>query len=266
MTTTASPNVFIMDENFHLPHLDRTRRIWLYLPAGYADSEERYPVLYMHDGQNLFDEHNAFGREWELDETLDEWNGKIIVVGIDNGMEHRMPEFMLHDHPEHGPGEGASYLKDIVEALKPVIDSNFRTLAGRESTGIAGSSMGGLISLYAGIYFPHIFGSVGIFSPALWLDAPGVFSEAKNAVERFTQPQRWYFYGGAMESETMVAEVATMVKILRESPLVNVTYQIDSSGIHDEELWKNYFRYFYAWYTGIVPDHKIEKESDIKID
>lgn len=270
MTGTATDNVSILDEAFYLPSLGRHRRIWAYLPHGYAQSEERYPVIYMHDGQNLFDELNAFGAEWGIDETLDAENGKVIVIGIDNGAEHRMSEYMLHDHSEHGPGEGGLYLKDITEVLKPWIDSRLRTQPGREHTAVAGSSMGGLISLYAGLHFPRVFGVVGIFSPALWVDAPRIFQEAKealsaNAGSHSDPAQRWYFYGGALESETMVAEVATMVKIFQEQPGADVTYQLDATGTHDEAVWKNYFPNFYKWFVGEKPAEVLETESDIRV-
>lgn len=272
MTTTASENVSILDEQFLLPTLGRQRRLWVYLPEGYHASSERYPVIYMHDGQNLFDEFNAFGNEWGIDETLDAEHGKVIVIGIDNGEEHRMAEYMLHDHPDHGAAEGAAYLKDIMETLKPFVDSKLRTKPEREHTCIAGSSMGGLISVYAGIYFPHVFGTVGIFSPAIWLDAPRIFSEVQEVEGReAVKPkegasQRWYFYAGALESETIVAEVATMVKILREYEHLNVTYQIDSDGVHDEVLWKNYFPDFYKWFTRKKHAVVLEQASHIKIE
>jgi len=272
MSHTATENVSILDESFFFPSLARHRRIWVYRPADYETSGEKYPVIYMHDGQNLFDELNAFGTEWGIDETLDAERGKVIVIGIDNGAEHRMSEYMLHDHPEHGPAEGANYLKDVTEVLKPYVDSILRTRPEKQYTCIAGSSMGGLISFYAGLYFPHIFGAVGVFSPALWLDAPRVFSEAEEILKRDTNPdqgvpsQRWYFYGGALESETMIAEVATMVKIMRESPRADVTYQIDAGGIHDEAVWKNYFPNFYKWFTGKKPPEILETESHIKIE
>ena len=271
MKTTATENVYILDEQFHLPSLQRTRKIWVYLPKGYTDTEKRYPVIYMHDGQNLFDDLHAFGSEWGIDETLDAERGNMIIIGIENGAEHRMSEYMLYDHPDHGAAEGILYLKDICEVLKPFVDSALRTKPDREHTCIAGSSMGGLISFYAGLYFPQIFGVVGIFSPALWLDAPRIFTEVQEVAERnihsneFLPSQRWYFYAGAMESETMVAEVASMVKIFRQYHYMDITYQIDAGGIHDEAVWKNYFPEFYKWIIGQKPAEILEKESDIKI-
>lgn len=272
MRATNIENVYILDDHFYFPSLNRTRRIWVYLPNGYEATDVRYPVIYMHDGQNLFDEANAFGTEWEIDETLDRHHGKIIVIGIENGEAHRMAEYMMHDHPEHGPGEGSLYLSDITEVLKPYVDKLLRTRPEKAYTCIAGSSMGGLISLYAGLYFSHVFGIVGVFSAAIWLDAPGIFVEAQTLLNRLhadggnTNSQRWYFYAGAMESETMAAEVATMVKLFREYPQLDVTYQIDAAGIHDEALWKNYFPEFYKWMTGKKSAATLEWESDVKLD
>ena len=272
MTSTATDNVFILNEQFYFPSLGRHRRIWVYLPKDYDSSGLRYPVIYMHDGQNLFDELNAFGREWGIDETLDAAHGKVIVVGIDNGLEHRMAEYMLYDHPEHGPAEGMNYLQDIAMALKPFVDGILRTLPQKEHTAIAGSSMGGLISLYAGLYFPQLFGAVGIFSPALWLDAPKIFMEVQEISERNAlafagqPPQRWYFYAGAQETETLVAEVATIVKIFRNYPHLDVTYQIDGNGVHDEAVWKDYFPNFYKWIVGKKPAVLLESESDLRIE
>ncbi|MBC7904992.1 MAG: alpha/beta hydrolase [Gemmatimonadaceae bacterium] len=271
MFGTATDNVSILDENFYFPSLNRHRRLWVYLPKDYHTSDQHYRVIYMHDGQNLFDEFNAFGSEWGIDETLDAENGKVIVIGIDNGAEHRMSEYMLHDHPDHGSAEGSLYLKDITEVLKPWVDNNLRTLHEPKDTAIAGSSMGGLISLYAGLYFPHIYGVVGIFSPAIWLDAPRIFQEAdevlaKNSYSQTETPQRWYFYGGALESENMVAEVATMVKIFRKHPFIDVTYQIDAGGTHDEVVWKNYFPNFYKWFTGMTSAETLEEQSHLRLD
>ncbi len=272
MTATNVENVFVLEDSFYFPSLQRFRRLWVYLPKNYNSSGESYPVIFMHDGQNLFDDLTAFGSEWGIDETLNTEHGNMIVIGIENGSEHRMAEYMLHDNTDHGKAEGALYLKDISEVLKPYVDSVLRTKPERENTCIAGSSMGGLISLYAGLYFPHLFGTIGVFSPALWLDAPGIFSEVQDVVRKnmpggASEPiQRWYFYAGARETETLVAEVATMVTIFRQYPFMEVTYQIDSTGIHDEAVWKNYFPGFYNWFIGKKPAVILEKESDIKIE
>ncbi|MEO7523842.1 MAG: alpha/beta hydrolase-fold protein [Ferruginibacter sp.] len=225
----------------------------------------------MHDGQNLFDNLHAFGSEWGIDETLNAEEGKVVVIGIENGAGQRMAEYMLHDHPEHCMAEGALYLKDICEIIMPDVDSLLCTKSGRENTSIAGSSMGGLISLYAGLYFPHLFGTVGIFSPAIWLDLPSIFTEVQAVAMKnmsgweSNSAQRWYFYAGTRETETLVAEVETMVTIFRQYPQMEVTYQIDAGGIHDEAVWKNYFPEFYTWLIEKKPSELLELESDIKI-
>lgn len=269
MEGSATENVSILEEAFFLPSLGRNRRIWLYKPTDYDSSGKNYPVIYMHDGQNLFDEMSAFGSEWGVDEALDAERAEVIVIGIDNGSEHRMSEYMLYDHPEHGIAEGAKYLKDIAEILKPFVDRVLRTQPEKKTTCIAGSSMGGLISLYAGLYLPNIFGAVGVLSPALWLNSPQVFSETKKMLDQHANAeaiQRWYFYAGALESETMITEVATIVKIMQESSAADVTYQLDKSGVHDEAVWKNYFPELYRWLVGKKPAQLLEMESDIKID
>src|SRR4028118_1160322 len=103
---TASKNVHILDTSFPISILDRTRRIWLYLPRSYATSKKKYRVLYMHDGQNLFDDSTSFSGEWEVDETMDKMSDPCIVVGIDNGGVKRMNEYNPHPIEEFGKGEG----------------------------------------------------------------------------------------------------------------------------------------------------------------
>ena len=170
--TTASKNISILSENFEMPQLNRKRRVWLYLPPDYETSNESYPVVYMHDGQNLFDSSTSNYGEWNVDETLDklvkEKNLKLIVVGIDNGGSKRLDEYSPWINEKYGGGKGDLYLDFIIETLKPYIDSNYKTLKDKNNTAIIGSSMGGLISHYAGLKYPKIFGKIGVFSPAFW--------------------------------------------------------------------------------------------------
>src|ERR1700680_1042692 len=175
--STAQPNVYVLPTPFVIPDLNRERTVRIYLPPGYTHGKRRYPVLYMHDGQNLFDEAtaNAAG-EWGVDEKLNalaKSRGlKGIVVGIDHGGAERSHELNSWDNPEFGKGEGAQYLSFIVDVLKPWIDQHSRTLRDRRHTMIMGSSMGGLISSYAISRYPQVFGGAGIFSPAYWLPPP----------------------------------------------------------------------------------------------
>lgn len=150
------------------PQLDNHRDIFVWLPPSYADNPStHYPTLYMHDGQNLFDANTSFSGEWAVDETLtalaDEQH-EAIVIGISNTRQ-RMTEYNPFD-TRFGKGQGAAYIAFILETLKPLIDTEFRTLPDPENTGLAGSSMGGLISLY-GLFATDAFGFAGIFSPHL---------------------------------------------------------------------------------------------------
>ena len=168
---TASFNVKVMDTAFFMPQLNRTRRIWIYLPPSYRATKIYYPVLYMHDGQNLFDNATSYSGEWGIDEYLDSiftlGKKEVIVVGIDNGLSKRMNEYNPYSFRQYGKGEGDEYVDFLVKNLKPFIDKHYRTLPGKKDTYIAGSSMGGLISLYAVLKYPAVFGGAGIFSSRL---------------------------------------------------------------------------------------------------
>jgi predicted alpha/beta superfamily hydrolase len=247
-THHSAVNVSIVNEAFHIPQLGRDRRIWIYKPAIYDTSDKTYPVIYMQDGQNLFDEGTAFGEEWGIDETLNGLSAECIVVGIDNA-ETRMTEYNFKDHEEYGAGEGEKYIRFIVETLKPYIDENFKTNPAREHTHIAGSSMGGLVSLYAAMYFAETFGGAGIFSPSLWLvpDAP---EEFKRLAEKNKElPQRFYFYGGAQEGGDMLTHINSMAKMLHEFPQYTIDLHVDPLGDHSEYRWRNMFQSYYTWLT-----------------
>jgi predicted alpha/beta superfamily hydrolase len=245
-TQHSALNVEVIEEAFYMPQLDRSRRIWVYKPSGYYQNDKCFPVIYMHDGQNLFDEATAFGEEWGIDETLNSLLADCIIVGIDNS-EHRMREYNFNDHEEHGHGEGRKYVEFITETLKPVIDLNFRTKPEREYTHIAGSSMGGLISLYGAMCFPETFGGAGVFSPSLWL-VPGAKEELRKVAKANTRyPQRYYFYGGEKEGDDMVTHINTIAELLRQYPQYAVDVEIHNEGEHSEYHWRNKFPDYYAW-------------------
>lgn len=239
-------NVEVIDEDFYMPQLDRSRRIWVYKPAGYFKTDKRFPVIYMHDGQNLFDDATAFGEEWGIDETLNSLSAQCIVVGIDNS-EYRMTEYNFKDSEEYGRGEGRKYIEFIIDTLKPVIDLNFRTKPGREFTHIAGSSMGGLISLYGAMYFPKTFGGAGVFSPSLWI-VPGAEKDLKNAAKLNSRyPQRYYFYGGEKEGSNMVEHINDVTNLLKKYAKYTVDVEIHAEGEHSEYHWRNKFADYYEW-------------------
>lgn len=245
---TASPQVRIMDTAFQIPQLNRTRRIWVYLPKGYAGSAKIYPVLYLQDGQNLFNEKTAAFGEWGVDECLDSLQQKTgkecIVVGIDHGGDKRLTEYNPYDHPQLGKGEGAAYAAFLAKTLKPYIDAKYRTRKGPENTFVAGSSMGALISLYTAIQYPTVFSTAGLFSPSL-AQAPMLYTD----VEKFTtgsQP-RFYLYAGGKESATMVSDLKKLGDILQKKQRFNIRTVVSPLGQHNEASWRQEFAAFYLW-------------------
>jgi predicted alpha/beta superfamily hydrolase len=242
-----SDNVYIIDKAFYMPQLQRSRRIWLYLPPEYRTSRQHYPVLYMQDGQNLFEDWSAFGEEWGIDETLNAVKSKCILVGIDNAMDRRLNEYALHDHERYGKGEGASYLSFLVNTLKPYIDETYRTLSGREHTFIAGSSLGALISFYAMLHFPGTFGAAGIFSPAFWI-APDLERETQStAGQNSSIPQRYYFYWGKKESAEMASNATIITGLLKTYEHCTLKTVVNEKGTHSETEWRAAFPRFYKW-------------------
>lgn len=246
---TASPQVFLMDSAFFIPQLNRYRKIWVYLPKGYFKDQKRsYPVLYMQDGQNLFDEALAPFGEWGIDECLDTLQQQIdfecIVVGIENSATHRLTEYNPFDNEQYGKGEGNEYVDFLVNTLKRRIDSTYRSLKAPSNTFIAGSSMGGLISLYALMKYPDIFGAAGIFSPSLWM-APAIYKTA--AETRWKDLHRIFFYAGGKETATMVRDMKRMEGILSKDDPVDTREIIFPLGEHSEKYWRMQFPNFYRW-------------------
>jgi len=155
-------------------YLDHDRDLVIYLPPGYdADPSARYPVLYMHDGQNLMDPAtSAFGVAWEVDDTTEALiaDGRIeplIIVGVYNSPA-RIDEYTPVADPEHGGGRADDYGRFLAEELKPDIDATYRTRPEASVTGLAGSSLGGLVSLYLGMERPETFTRLGVVSPSVW--------------------------------------------------------------------------------------------------
>lgn len=156
--------------------LGNTRDLRIYLPASYTtDTERLYPVLYMHDGQNLFDAATAaFGVEWEVDERVDTLSAaglmeEVLVVGIDNTAD-RISEYTPTADATYGGGDGEAYTAFVVGEVKPWVDQHLRTRCEPEHTAVMGSSLGGLLSFYMGLTRPEVFGHAGAVSPSFWWD------------------------------------------------------------------------------------------------
>lgn len=243
--STASKNVRIIDTAFYIPQLKRKRTVRIYLPEDYSVSKKRYPVLYMHDGQNLFDETTGFAGEWGVDEFMDSVKlKKAIVVGIDNGAGKRMNEYNPYDHKDFGKGEGAQYIDFLVKSLKPFIDKKYRTLKDKQNTSISGSSMGGLISFYALVKYPAVFGAAGVYSPAFWT-APDLFESIRTKGKLINS--KIYFFAGKLEGDRMVNDALKMYQAMRKVSKSKMKLVIKDEGKHNEATWRKDFPDFYKW-------------------
>ncbi len=261
--STASPNVHLLDSAFYMPQLDRHRRIWIYLPEDYQTSGKRYPVLYMQDGQHVFDEATSQGRigpiEWGVDEVIDAATDKCIVVAINHQTDYkdRLPEYYFRPNEQNPEIEGPRYLAFIAETLKPYIDTHYRTLPDKANTGLAGSSMGGLITLYGGLAYPDVFGTLGVFSPSIWLD----FGNIENELTSLTNianihTQRYYFYAGMSENRRkpdntfvhMHDDVQRAIGLLRQAANPEIELAAREDGRHGALYWREAFPAFYAWF------------------
>ncbi|MDB5195730.1 MAG: hypothetical protein JWP88_100 [Flaviaesturariibacter sp.] len=245
--STANSHVHIIDTAFFMPQLNRYRRIWIYLPESYSSSKRKYPVLYMHDGQNVFDALYGFGGEWGVDEALDTLGpkfGESIVVGIDHGGDKRLNEYSPYDMEKYGKGEGDQYVDFLVKTLQPYINKHYRTSRKAADTYVAGSSMGGLISLYAILKYPKKFGGAGVFSPAFWI-APSI----KEAIAKRGRKVKGkvYFYAGKLESESMVPDMLNVFQCLHKVSKAKMVSVIRSEGKHNEPTWQQEFPLFYKW-------------------
>lgn len=248
--STVTRSVSVLDTAFHMPQLNRTRRVWLYLPPDYATSNKRYPVLYMHDGQNVFDAATSYAGEWGVDEALDslhaagDWGA--IVVAVDHAGAGRVVEYSPWP-TRLGGAEGEAYVEFLVKTLKPWIDARYRTRPERAHTGIAGSSMGGLISFYAALKYPEVFGRAGVFSPAFWI-APAAYDFA--ARSKPLTDTRFYIISGGREvaagerSGVYQRDQERMIATLTAAgfrPGSEIFATIAADGAHSEWFWRREF-------------------------
>lgn len=248
---TRSVNVQIIYDSLYMPQLGRTRTIWLYLPPDYHTTNKKYPVLYMHDGQNLFDHATSFVGEWEVDETLDSLAALgyeiPIVVGINNGQHQRIDELTPWPNDKYGGGDGEAYLKFLTETLKPKIDSAYRTKPQARYTGIMGSSLGGLISFYGGLAYNNVFGIIGAFSPSFWFSDQVYNFIATNAVS-LAPYTRLLLLGSQIEDEDMAPHLNRVNNSIKAdlSP-DNSKLVITADGEHSEWYWRREFPNAIIW-------------------
>lgn len=262
-SSTAAENVHTMSEDFYIPQLDRNRRIWIYLPPDYDQSGESYPVIYMHDGQNLFDVKTSFAGEWEVDETFNDMASRgynvPIVVGIDNGGSHRADEYLpYYLDPLNAGGEGNEYMAFIVETLKPHIDNNYRTLSDRDNTAIIGSSFGGLISFYGAIKYQDVFSKCAPFSPAYWANQEQMFADL--AETGFQHDVRFYQNAGENEGDQYIVAMHQMEQALNNEGFNNTHSIVIPGGNHNETTWAADFENAYLW---LFPEYSSNTGTNI---
>jgi predicted alpha/beta superfamily hydrolase len=250
-STQFMPQKFIIEDDFEIPQLGKRRRCWALVPHDYYHSKKRYPVLYLQDAQNLFNEHAPFGN-WAIDQKLsiltEMGMGDLIIIAIEHGDKDRIKEYSPFDTEQFGPGEGALYAKFIVETLKPYVDKKFRSLPHRIHTGIGGSSMGGLISVYTAINYPATFSKWMIFSPSFWLSSE-IFKEARSFDNN--EPSFVYLYGGRKESALMEEQLKSFTQILASKALNNryIYYKLSlhATAKHNEAYWGAEFPKAVKW-------------------
>lgn len=241
--STASKQVSSF--SIEAPQLSTTKKIWVYLPQNYSENKKKYPVIYLHDGQNLFDKSTSFSGEWNIDEALDSLHAEMIVIGIEHGNEKRIDELTPFKNEKHGGGNADKYLDFIVNVLKPQIDKNYRTLKKSESTFIGGSSLGGLVSYYATLKYPGTFSKALIFSPSFWFSNE-IYSLSEKSPKTNT---KMYFLCGDSEDESMVYDLSRMTDLLKlkvNSPS-QIEIQVIEGGQHNEKLWREAFPKAYLW-------------------
>ena len=221
------------------PQLRNHRTVDVYLPASYSEGRRRYPIVYMQDGQNLSDPAVAFGGQtWRLEDGLN-WlaqrGTEAIVVGLWN-TPGRLGEYSPFPDPKHGGGDGDKYLRFLIDTVKPRIDGEYRTRKDRDSTVIAGSSMGGLISLFAFFRRPSPFGRALVMSPSIWFGAGEILRQVGRA--RSTRGKLYLDIGTAEGAQT-VKNTRVMNRLLRKKGYrrENLWY-IESEGArHSEPDW-----------------------------
>lgn len=261
------PKVHLISEEFEIPQLNKKRKVWALLPHDYDTSDEHYPVLYLQDAQNLFNENSPYGN-WQIDKKLavmsDYGIGKIIVIAIEHAEKERIVEYNV-GKTLLGEGQGKKYMRFLADTLKPFVDKNFRTKPERESTGIGGSSMGGLISIFSGLMYPEVFGKLMVFSPSLW-----VIPKLKFSFLDVFEPMdtKIYLYAGGDESETMVKHVKKFRKKLLKHEAaqskMSIQLSINMEGKHSETYWSDEFPKAVEWlfFADRAGDEMVDLEED----
>jgi predicted alpha/beta superfamily hydrolase len=246
------PIVEIISEEFYIPQLERYRKVWALLPFDYYISNKNYPVLYLQDAQNLFNEGSGYGN-WEIDKKLsilaEYGRGDVIVIAVEHGSEERIKEYIFDNDNIANGSEGKKYIRFITDTLKPFVDQNYRTKRDRENTGIGGSSLGALISIYSGFLYPEVYSKLLIFSPSLWVEPNNNFPMMNF---RIPYKMKIYLYGGGQEGSKMVKRIRVFEEYLKRWEKKNLfdfefKTSINPEGTHSEFYWSQEFPRAIEW-------------------
>lgn len=227
------------------------RLVYLYLPEDWKTSGKRYPVLYMFDGHNVFfDSHATYGKSWGMGEYMDENNKQMIIVAVECNHEghQRLSEYSPVDvvFPDAGAvtGRGKQYMDWLVGTLKPYIDSNYPTLPDRENTSIAGSSMGGLMSLYAVCEYNNVFQKAACISPSFWIAKDKILDIVANS--DIADDSSVYIDYGSLElpDHSNSSEALFSVARLLLTRRARVALKIVPGGAHNESSWQKQIPHF----------------------
>mgnify|MGYP000017216225 CR=1 FL=1 len=249
--SSYSPIIEVIEEAYYIAEFDTTRKISALLPHDYHDTKKHYSVLYLQDGQNLFNPDGPFG-DWAIDKSLaslaEEGFKDVIIIAIDHGDEKRIKEYLPYRHSRYGQGQGITYINFMRKKLIPYVNEKYRVLTDYADRGIGGSSMGGLISLYGGLAHPEIFGKMMIFSPSLWI-ANKIYRKAR----KFSPlpDTKVYFYSGGQESKTHLGNVRRLEKIfqdkIKDDAYFDMEVEINMAGRHSEIYWAQEFPKALKW-------------------
>ena len=242
----ASPGQLRKFEKYRSRFLPRTRDLIVYLPPGYEENgHSRYPVLYLQDGQNLFDGSTSFipGMDWHVKDTADQLIGQgtirpLIIVGIYNTGKWRLGEYTPSRDKKMGGGKADRYGQMLLEEIKPFVESQYRTLSGPANTGLGGSSLGGLLSIYLGLRFPQVFGKLAVLSPSVWWNRGWILNFASR-VALPARPRIWLDVG-TKEGGRSAENVRRLCNVLVEKGWHeggDLRFEVISGAEHNEAAW-----------------------------
>lgn len=237
----------LVSQPLYGPAKNMERRLYVYLPPSYFESTRRYPVLYMQDGQNLFDDPLSYSGEWHVDETMEALSQEGIegiIVGVANSGSMRSIDYSAQKRRQWGGGGGGdAYLDFLAQTIKPIVDESFRTIPDREHTGLMGSSLGGLISLYGLLKRPDVFGFAGVVSSAFWWSEGSLLPFVEKTP--FVGGRIYMDVGDSETADVMGRREAYLNDSVRMDALLrrkgykpeDLLFVIDKGGIHHETAW-----------------------------